>query len=52
MVVEYISVQILITLKWGTAAMLAVPMLGSVAGILFVLSRFMKLSAALGGGRT
>jgi len=52
MVAEYISVQILITLKWGTAAMLAVLMLGSVLGLLYVLSRFMKLSAALGGGRT
>jgi putative spermidine/putrescine transport system permease protein len=52
MVAEYISVQILITLKWGTAAMLAVLMLGSVLALLYVLSRFMKLSAALGGGRT
>ncbi|HMS95949.1 MAG TPA: ABC transporter permease, partial [Tabrizicola sp.] len=52
MVAEYISVQILVTLKWGTAAMLAVLMLASVLALLYVLSRFMKLSAALGGGRT
>lgn len=52
MVAEYISVQILVTLKWGTAAMLAVLMLASVLALLYVLSRTMKLSAALGGGRT
>lgn len=52
MIAEYISVQILVTLKWGTAAMLAILMLGSVLGLLYVLSRFMKLSEALGGGRT
>lgn len=52
MVAEYISVQVLVTLKWGTAAMLAVLMLASVLALLYVLSRFMKLSAALGGGRT
>jgi hypothetical protein len=32
--------------------MLAVLMLASVLALLYVLSRFMKLSAALGGGRT
>ncbi len=52
MVAEYISVQILVTLKWGTAAMLAVLMLGSVLGLLYVMSRFMNLASALGGGRT
>jgi putative spermidine/putrescine transport system permease protein len=52
MIAEYISVQILITLRWGTAAMLAILMLGSVLGLLYILSRFMKLSEALGGGRT
>jgi putative spermidine/putrescine transport system permease protein len=52
MVAEYISVQILVTLKWGTAAMLAVVMLASVLALLYILSRFMKLSAALGGART
>jgi len=51
MIAEYISVQILITLRWGTAAMLAILMLGSVLGLLYVLSRLMKLSEALGGGR-
>jgi len=44
-------VQVLITLKWGTAAVLAVLMLISVVGLLLVLSRFMKLSAVFGGGR-
>ena len=52
MVAEYISVQVLVTLKWGTAAMLAMLMLISVLGLLFVLSRFMKLSAVFGEGRT
>jgi putative spermidine/putrescine transport system permease protein len=52
MVAEYISVQILVTLKWGTAAMLAILMLVSVLALLYVLSRFMNLAAALGGGRT
>ncbi|VDC24898.1 ABC transporter permease [Pseudogemmobacter humi] len=49
MVAEYISVQVLITLKWGTAAMLAVLILVSVLALLALMSRFMKLSAALGG---
>lgn len=52
MVAEYISVQVLVTLKWGTAAMLAVVMLVSVLCLLYVMSRFVKLSAALGGGRS
>ena len=52
MVAEYIWVQVLCTLKWGTAAMLAVVMLASVLALLYILSRFMKLSAALGGGRS
>lgn len=51
MVAEYISVQILVTLRWGTAAMLAVLMLVSVLALLFLLSRFMKLSAVLGGSK-
>ncbi|WP_240035572.1 ABC transporter permease [Hwanghaeella grinnelliae] len=51
MIAEYISVQILITLKWGTAAMLATLMLFGVLGMLYVMSRFMKLSAVFGGGR-
>jgi len=51
MIAEYISVQVLITLKWGMAAVLAVLMLISVVGLLLVLSRFMKLSTVFGGGR-
>lgn len=52
MVAEYISVQVLVTLKWGVASMLAVLMLVSVLGLLFVMSRFMKLSTIFGGVRT
>jgi putative spermidine/putrescine transport system permease protein len=52
MVAEYISVQVLITLRWGTAAMLAVIMLAGVLAMLFVMSRMMKLSAVFGGTRT
>src|SRR5690606_41601422 len=52
MVAEYISVQILVTLKWGTASMLAILMLVSVLCLLALMSRFMKLSSAFGGGRT
>lgn len=51
MVAEYISVQVLVTLRWGTAAMLAVLMLIAVLALLYLLSRFMKLTEALGGGR-
>ena len=49
MVAEYISVQLLVTLKWGTAAMLASLMLFGVLGLLFLMSKFMKLSAVFGG---
>lgn len=49
MVAEYISVQLLVTLKWGTAAMLAGLMLFGVMGLLWVMSRFMKLSTVFGG---
>jgi putative spermidine/putrescine transport system permease protein len=51
MVAEYISVQVLITLRWGTAAMLAVLLLGGVLALLFVLSRLMPLSQVFGGAR-
>ncbi len=51
MVAEYISVQILVTLRWGTAAMLAVLMLFGVLALLFIMSRFMKLSTIFGGAR-
>ncbi|MCC5982774.1 MAG: ABC transporter permease [Rhodobacteraceae bacterium] len=49
MVAEYISVQVLITSQWGTAAMLSVVLLFGVLALLFVLSRFMRLSHVFGG---
>jgi putative spermidine/putrescine transport system permease protein len=39
---------VLITLQWGTASMLATLLLIGVFGLLFVLSRFMKVSQAFG----
>jgi len=48
MIAEYVSVQVLITLQWGTASMLATLLLIGVFGLLFVLSRFMKVSQAFG----
>ncbi|UXX83061.1 ABC transporter permease [Roseovarius pelagicus] len=50
MVAEYISVQLLVTLNWGTAAMLGTLMLFSVLALLWIMSRFMQLSAVFGGG--
>jgi len=50
MIAEYISVQLLVTVRWGTAAMLATLMLASVLALMFVLNRFMKLSTVFGGG--
>lgn len=52
MVAEYISVQLLVTLKWGTAAMLGTLMLLGVLALLWIMSRFMQLSAVFGGGAT
>lgn len=49
MVAEYISVQLLVTLKWGTAAMLAAVMLLGVLAMLWIMSRFMRLSVVFGG---
>lgn len=49
MVAEYISVQLLVTLKWGTAAMLGTLMLAGVLALLWIMSRFMRLSAVFGG---
>lgn len=49
MIAEYISVQILVTLRWGTAAMLAALMLVGVLVMLVVMNRFMKLSTIFGG---
>jgi putative spermidine/putrescine transport system permease protein len=48
MVAEYVSVEVLVTLRWGTAAMLATLLVGIVFVLLFVMSRFMKASAAFG----
>ena len=50
MIAEYISVQLLVTVRWGTAAMLATLMIGSVLVLMYVLNRFMKLSVVFGGG--
>lgn len=50
MIAEYISVQLLVTVRWGTAAMLATLMLFCVLTLLYVLNRFMKLGAVFGGG--
>jgi putative spermidine/putrescine transport system permease protein len=52
MVAEYISVQLLVTLRWGVAAMLATLMLLGVLALLAVMSRFMKLATIFGGART
>ena len=49
MVAEYISVQLLVTLKWGVAAMLAALMLAGVLAMLWIMSKFMKLSTVFGG---
>lgn len=48
MVAEYISVQMLVTLQWGTASMLATLVLGGVLALMFVFSRFMRVSDAFG----
>ena len=48
MIAEYVSVQMLVTLKWGMAAMLATLLLIGVFALLFILSRFMKLSELFG----
>lgn len=50
MIAEYISVQILVTLRWGTAAMLATLMLAGVLVLLVIMNRFMKLSTIFGSG--
>lgn len=49
MIAEYISVQILVTLRWGTAAMLAALMLGGVLVLLAIMNRFMNLGTIFGG---
>jgi putative spermidine/putrescine transport system permease protein len=52
MIAEYISVQLLVTVRWGTAAMLATLMIASVLAMMYVLNRFMKLSTVFGGARS
>jgi len=49
MIAEYISVQLLVTVRWGVAAMLATLMMVSVLALMYVLNRFMKLSVVFGG---
>ena len=49
MIAEYISVQILVTTRWGTAAMLATVMLVCVLVLMYVLNRFMRLGDVFGG---
>lgn len=49
MIAEYISVQLLVTVRWGVAAMLATLMIASVLVLMYVLNRFMKLSVVFGG---
>jgi putative spermidine/putrescine transport system permease protein len=49
MIAEYISVQLLVTVRWGVAAMLATLMIASVLALMYVLNRFMKLSVVFGG---
>ena len=49
MIAEYISVQLLVTVRWGVAAMLATLMIVSVLVLMYVLNRFMKLSTVFGG---
>ena len=48
MAAEYISVQVLVTVQWGTASMLATLVLASVFALMYVLSRFMKLGDLFG----
>lgn len=52
MIAEYVSVQLLVTLRWGTAAMLAALMLFGVLAMLWIMSRFMNLSRVFGGAAT
>lgn len=49
MIAEYISVQILITLRWGTATMLATLMLAGVLVILYIINRSMRLTDIFAG---
>ena len=48
MVAEYVSVQILVTVQWGVAAMLATLLLSGVFALLYIMSRFMKIGEVFG----
>jgi putative spermidine/putrescine transport system permease protein len=48
MVAEYVSVQILQTIRWGVGSMLAVTLLLIVLGLLAVMSRVVDLRALFG----
>jgi len=48
MVAEYVSVQVLVTVQWGTASMLATLLLIGVFALMYILSRFMRLSDIFG----
>ena len=48
MVAEYVSVQILVTVQWGLAAMLATLLLSGVFALLYIMSRFMKIGEIFG----
>lgn len=51
LVAEYVYVQVLVILRWGTASMLAIMLLLGVLLLLLFITRFIKLSAVLGGER-
>lgn len=48
MIAEYVTVQVLVTVQWGTASMLATLLLIGVFGLMFILSRFVRLSEVFG----
>lgn len=48
MIAEYVSVQVLVTVQWGTASMLATLLLAGVFALMYILSRFMRLKDIFG----
>ena len=48
MVAEYVSVQVLVTVQWGTASMLATMLLIGVFALMLTLSRFMRIGELFG----
>ena len=48
MVAEYVSVQVLVTVQWGVASMLATTLLIGVFALMFILSRFMRIGELFG----